>query len=133
MNGKLPPRVPEPGQPGTRGEPGLPTGRGGRGGRGAKGTPGAGWSDKSMMFLVALLTAVFAFLFARVAVNQNQIAAERFESCMGGQRIIEQYNAQQTELARVLRANPELPGGAELAAVYDAGRLPVPYCPERGE
>lgn len=126
--------VPEPGEPGVPGEPGKPTGlggdggRGGKGGRGAKGEPGVGWSDKAMMFLVAVLTVVFGFLFIRVSINQNEIHQERYESCLGGRMIVEQYNQQQEDIARILRANPDLPGSEDFARIYEAGQIEVPEC-----
>lgn len=131
----VPAFIPEPGQPGTPGEPGNPTGTGGKGGRGGRGGRGAvgpvgetAWSDKAMMFLVAVLTLVFAFLFIRLAINQNEIAQERYESCMRGVAVIEQYNEQQQEIAAILRRNPDIPGSSDFARVYESAALRVPDC-----
>lgn len=38
----------------------------------------------------------------------------RYESRLGGQAIIMQFNAQQQNVARILRANPDLPGSDDL-------------------
>lgn len=134
MTTGLPPVV--VGEPGEPGEPGKPFGHGGKGGKGGKGGVGltgpegapAGWSDRAVMFLVAVLTVVFAFFYVRVTVAQGDAERARWESCVAGQAIIVGYNDQQDQLARAEEANPDLDMRETLQRIYRDGKFPVGDC-----
>lgn len=125
-----PPPLPEPGKPG---EPGTANGAGGKGGRGGRGGigltgPAGGWTDRAMAFLIAALTVVFGFLFARVSINQHEIEKANWVACQLTVEARQAYNQQQEDLGDVAAAHLEVPGNAERVRIYRNGAITIPDC-----
>lgn len=127
----------ETGKTGLQGERGRvgETGQDGAvGARGVRGRAIALWQALAMFLLILLVSLTLAYKLERqqkeIAANAWRIADAQYQSCLGGNKILGNFNRQQERLAELEKQQTALPTlRADRIRVYMEGRiLPLPVC-----
>lgn len=147
------------GDVGLTGELGRTGETGQTGAQGARGSAGIAWSDRRV--LIGFIVLVFAAALGiqtyinqgddlkntrsalgatqvklesaqgEIKKNATAILATQYESCLGGLRILVQYNESQDRLRKVYAARTDLPADVQssyVKAYTDSKILPLPTC-----